>query len=250
MRRPLAHAAAVVNAPARPFLTAEWRQLAMLNYVVAPGLLQPRVPAGTELDLFLGHAFVSLVAFRFLGTKVLGLPIPFHRNFEEVNLRFYVRRDTPAGPRRGVVFIREIVPRRAIAAVARWAYNENYVALPMSSEISSTHGAPQVRYSWRAGNWTHLRLSTAGQSVALAENSAEQFITEHYWGYGTDKKGRTLEYQVTHPPWRTWPVTSATLEGDTEKLYGPTFAASLRRPPDSAFLADGSPVVVYPGQIL
>jgi uncharacterized protein len=241
-----------VNAPAtsRPFLTAQWRHLVMLNYAVDPALLQPRVPAGTELDLFEGQAFISVVGFQFLDTKVLGLPIPFHRNFEEVNLRLYVRRTTPAGPRRGVVFIREIVPRAAIAAIARWVYHENYVALPMASETQTTADTLAVRYSWRADAWTHLRVSARGPLQNLRENSAEQFITEHYWGYGTDNKGRTLEYQVTHPPWRIWPVSAAALEGDTEKLYGPEFAVILRRPPDSAFLAEGSPIVVYSGQTL
>ena len=237
-------------APGRPFLTAQWRYLAMLNYVVAPELLQPRVPAGTELDLFQGHAFISLVAFRFLDTKILGLPIPFHRNFEEINLRFYVSRDTPAGPRRGVVFIREIVPRAAIAALARWVYNEPYVALPTTSTIEPDNDGCRVGYRWRTDSWADLRLSATGPAAHPPENSHEQFITEHYWGYGTDKKGRTLEYQVAHPPWRVWPNTTASIHGDTVKLYGPTFAAILRRPPDSAFLADGSPISVYPGEIL
>ncbi len=238
-------------ASGRPFLTAQWRFLAMLNYAVDPALLLPRVPAGTTLDLFSGQAFVSLVAFRFIDTRLLGLPIPFHRNFEEVNLRFYVRRDTPAGPRRGVVFIREVVPRAAIAAVARWAYHEPYVALPTASDIDTAAPAPRVHYRWRsAGQWTHLRLAAAGESFVPLENSAEQFITEHYWGYGTAKNGRTLEYQVAHPSWRVWSAASVTLAGDTTALYGPAFATILRQPPHSAFLANGSAVTVHAGQLL
>jgi hypothetical protein len=222
----------------------------MLNYAVAPALLLPRVPAGTVLDLFRGQAFISLVAFRFVDTKLLGLPIPFHRNFEEINLRFYVRRETPDSPRRGVVFIREIVPRAAIAAVARWIYNEPYIALPTASTVEPVGDGFRVHYRWRANTWADLRLTTTGSATHPAENSPEQFITEHYWGYGTDKKGRTLEYQVTHPPWRVWPAATATFQGNTEQLYGPAFATILQRPPDSAFLADGSPVSVFPGQIL
>jgi uncharacterized protein YqjF (DUF2071 family) len=222
----------------------------MLNYAVDPALIQPRVPPGTVLDLFHGQAFVSLVAFRFVNTRLLGLPIPFHCNFEEINLRFYVLRDTPSGPRRGVVFIREIVPRAAIAALARLTYNEPYVALPTASEILSASGSPQVHYSWRDGTWAHLRLTTSGPSQALNPGSAEQFITEHYWGYGIDKKGRTLEYQVAHPPWRTWAAATASFEGDPTNLYGPDFAACLRHPPNSAFLAAGSDVIVYPGKII
>ena len=76
----------------RPFLTARWRYLAMLNYEVPPEALAPLVPAGTELDSWQGKTFVSVVGFLFLDTRVLGIAIPGHRDFEEVNLRFYVRR--------------------------------------------------------------------------------------------------------------------------------------------------------------
>src|SRR5438128_566574 len=134
----------------RAFLTAEWRNLVMLNYAVDPRLLEKFVPAGTELDTWQGKTFVSLVGFRFLNTRVRGIAIPFHRNFNEVNLRFYVRRLEGNEVRRGVVFIREIVPRRAIATVARVAYNEPYVALPMSHRIESrTQGGLDVEYAWR-----------------------------------------------------------------------------------------------------
>src|SRR5262245_39598094 len=117
------------QAPA--FLTAHWCDLAMLNYEVSPAVLSDLIPAGTELDSWGGHTFVSMVGFRFLRTRVLGLAVPGHSNFDEVNLRFYVRRNAHDGWRRGVVFVKEIVPHRAIAWLARALYNENYVALPM-----------------------------------------------------------------------------------------------------------------------
>src|SRR4026208_556537 len=96
---------------ASPFLTAEWRRLAMLSFEIDPRVLSPLVPAGTELDEWQGRTFASLVGFLFLDTRVFGLAVPFHRNFEEVNLRFYVRRMASDGLRRGVVFVKEIVPR-------------------------------------------------------------------------------------------------------------------------------------------
>src|ERR1041385_5639833 len=89
------------------FLTAEWTNILMLNYAVDPSLLEPLVPAGSALDMFEGKTYVSLVGFEFNRTRVLGFAVPFHQNFEEVNLRFYVRR----GLKRGVVFVRELVPR-------------------------------------------------------------------------------------------------------------------------------------------
>ena len=231
------------------FLTAEWRHLAMLNYEVDPALLARHVPAGTELDRFDGKTFVSLVGFRFLSTKVLGIPIPFHRNFDEVNLRFYVRRRENGVVKRGVVFIQEIVPRRAIAAVARLVYNENYRSLPMAHQISFEEGALRVEYAWRLGSiWNRLTVHAAGVPRTMTDGSAEQFIAEHYWGYSAQPSGGCVEYHVAHPPWRVWDVTHAEYSGNAASLYGAAFAAVLNKPPDSAFVAEGSPVTVYRGK--
>lgn len=233
---------------ARVFLTAEWRYLALLNYEVDPALLEPRIPPGTELDLFEGTAFVSLVGFRFLDTRLWGIPIPFHRNFDEVNLRFYVRRCDKGVVKRGVVFIQEFVPRPAIAVIARWAYHENYRSLPMSHVIVTENAAPYVEYSCRLGRrWNRLAASATGEPHPVAEGSLEQFIAEHYWGYCAQPDGHTMEYEVTHPSWRVWDVASAEFSGDAAALYGAEFAAILNRRPHSAFLAEGSPVTVYTG---
>jgi len=236
---------------ARVFLTAEWRYLAMLNYQVDPELLKARVPPGTELDLFEGRAFVSLIGFRFLNTRIRGIPIPFHRDFDEVNLRFYVRRSAGEAVKRGVVFIQEIVPRRAIAAVARWAYRENYRALPMAHHIAYAETAPSVCYSWRLGqNAYKLAASARGPVRDFTPGSLEQFITEHYWGYCARPGGRTMEYQVTHVPWRLWDVEKAEFDGDARAIYGREFATVFECPPDSVILAEGSPVEVYAGELL
>ena len=237
----------------RVFLTAEWQHLAMLNYEVDPGLLLPFVPAGTELDRWNGKVFASLVGFRFLKTRLLGLlPIPMHSNFEEVNLRFYVRRQVGSEVRRGVGFIRELVPRRAIAFVARTFYKENYVALRMAHEIRSCGDHRlRVAYRWRNGNgWSEMNLETAGNSELPGEGSMEQFITEHYWGYSAQPGGDSLEYRVTHPSWRVWQVGRSAFEGDAERLYGKEIAAVLHGKPQSAFLAEGSAVAVMWGRRL
>lgn len=236
----------------RPFLTAQWRHLAMLNYRVDPALLEPLVPAGTTLDSWRGAYFVSIVGFRFLDTRVLGIPIPFHRNFEEVNLRFYVRRTVAGDVRRGVVFVRELVPRMAIAVVARLMYNEPYQSLPMKHRIERGRGAPDepslVEYSWRLrSGWSRVRVEPVGPSAPLMRGSEEEFITEHYWGYTRQRDGGTLEYRVVHPPWRVWQVPEgrASVSGSLEELYAAGFAKALAAPPDSAFLADGSAIQVY-----
>ncbi|HZS10160.1 MAG TPA: DUF2071 domain-containing protein [Blastocatellia bacterium] len=238
------------------FLTAEWRWLAMINYEIDPAILRPHVPSGTELDSWQGHTFVSVVGFLFLNTRVLGLPIPFHRNFEEVNLRFYVRRKGPEGWRRGVVFIKEIVPRPAIATVARVVYNENYEAMPMRHrlETESAARAPKlkqngtVEYAWRhKGRWNSLNVRTKGEAQALVPGSEEEFITEHYRGYAAQRDGGCVEYRVEHPPWLVWQVSEAALDCDVTAVYGAQYAGCLRAAPSSTFLAAGSPVSVRRG---
>ena len=225
-----------------PFLTAEWRWLAMINYQIDPELLHPLLPAGVELDRYGGVTYLSMVGFRFLDTRLRGVSVPFHRNFEEVNLRFYVRRQSPEGWRRGVVFVKEIVPRRAVAAVARAAYEEPYVCLPMAHRIAW----PVVRYQWRvAGCWNALQVRAMGQPALPAPGSAEDFIAAHYWGYTARRNGATSEYRVEHAPWRVWQVSDCSLDCDAAALYGPDFAEALARPPRSAFLAEGSPVQVH-----
>jgi uncharacterized protein YqjF (DUF2071 family) len=235
----------------RVFLTAEWQHLAMLNYEVDASLLLPFVPAGTELDLWNGKVFVSLVGFRFLKTRLLGvLPFPGHSNFDEVNLRFYVRRQAGNEVRRGVVFIREMVPRWTIAFVARTFYNENYVALPMTHEIRSVdEGRLSVVYRWRSENrWSGISLETEGTPVVPVEGSVEQFITEHYWGYAAQPDRGCVEYRVIHPSWRVWQVRQSAFEGDADNVYGKEIAAVLQGKPHSTFLAEGSAVTVMRGK--
>jgi uncharacterized protein YqjF (DUF2071 family) len=236
-----------VKTPARPFLSARWRHLALLNYEVDPSIVRPRVPAGTEIDEFGGKTYASLVGFMFLDTRVRGWAIPFHRDFEEVNLRIYVRRKAAEGWRRGVTFVKEIVPRAAIAWVARTLYGENYVALPMSHRWS-VDDPPAVRYAWRAGGREmSIELEPDGPYRPIAEASLEEFIAEHYWGYAAHPKGGAVEYRVEHPRWRIAPARRAAWEGDATPLYGPAFAEVLQGRPASAFLAEGSAVAVHKG---
>jgi uncharacterized protein YqjF (DUF2071 family) len=240
--------------PEPRFLTAEWRNLAMLNYEIAPSILSGRIPAGCELDSRAGRTFVSIVGFQFLQTRVLGIRIPLHTNFEEVNLRIYVRRKVDGAWRRGVVFIKELVPRRAIAFVARRVYGENYVALAMRHAVEASPmeaDATSVAYQWlRHGAWEGLAVTFSGSPALCPDDAEETFITEHYWGYSRQRDGSTIEYQVEHPRWRVWRARTAALECDVASLYGPEFVEALTQPPSTAFIADGSPVTVRWGQRL
>lgn len=227
------------------FLTAEWLNLAMLNYSVAPRLLNRFVPAGTELDSFDGLTYLSLIGFEFNRTRMAGVSIPFHGSFEEVNLRFYVRR----GSRRGVVFIRELVPKRAVVAVARLAFGENYACVPMSHAIRSEAGTGSIaaEYSWGAGaSQCTMRIEADGPAFLPAEGSLSQFITEHYWGYAA-RRGASLEYEVQHPRWRVREAKNVGFTGNAAPYHGRELADILAGEPSSAFLAEGSAVVVFKG---
>ncbi len=221
----------------------------MLNYAVEPDLLRPFVPAGTQLDFWRGVAYVSVVGFLFDDTRVLGVPVPLHRRFEEVNLRFYVRREVGGEVRRGVTFIREIVPRAAIAIVARLAYNEPYRALPMRHRIdvpSESGGPATVAYEWRdSSRWQGVHLTAQGAASAISADSEEEFIAHHSWGYTRQRDGSTVEYEVRHPRWNIWQAQTAWLEGGAATVYPPQLSAVLSKPPRSAFLADGSAVTVH-----
>ncbi|HEY2993910.1 MAG TPA: DUF2071 domain-containing protein [Methylomirabilota bacterium] len=231
----------------RPFLTAAWRDLVMLTYAIDPAALAARVPAGTTLDLANGRALVSVVGFRFAGTRVLGVSVPGHADFDEVNLRFYVRREMPKGDvRHGVVFVRELVPRAAVTWLARLAYGEPYRTLPMRSAVSGGLVSRRFTYEWRRhGVWEGITATALGAARAPLPGTDEAFITQHHWGYGRARNGATLEYEVAHPPWRVWPAEDATLRADVAALYGAEFVPALSAPPVSALVADGSPVTVF-----
>ncbi|MGH9629102.1 MAG: YqjF family protein, partial [Bryobacteraceae bacterium] len=212
------------------FLTADWRSLLMLNYEVAPEILRSYVPCGTELDDWQGRYYVSIVGLMFLKTRVLGWRIPLHENFAEVNLRFYVRRKGPEGWRRGVVFIKEIVPRRMVALAARAIYNEQYVAYRMRHSRRSG----DLEYSWHfRGEWHGIRARTSGEAQEAVEGSREEFITEHYWGYTMQRDLGCLEYRVEHPRWPILRASESALTANVAELYGDWFVDSLSMPPVS-----------------
>lgn len=224
----------------------------MLNYEVEPSLLSRYIPPGTSLDSFQGRTYVSLVGFQFCHTKLAGrFPVPFHTNFEEVNLRFYVRRQEGTDYRRGVAFIAEVVPKRAIAATARLVYGENYTHLRMRHSVELERLNNSLEYQLQVGNqWCRLSAQTVGVATHPQQGSLEQFITEHYWGYSTQQTGGCIEYHVSHPPWQVWAATKAQFEGDASPLYGPELGAVIQRRPECAFVADGSPVIVFKGNRL
>ncbi|GAB5557699.1 MAG: DUF2071 domain-containing protein [Schleiferiaceae bacterium] len=227
------------------FLKAEWRKLALANYAVDPKILKPFLPAGTELDLWRDTCYVSLVGFMFVNTKLLGIKVPGHVNFEEVNLRFYVRRKDGDQWKRGVVFIKEIVPKPALTFVANTVYKENYQTLPMKHQWEESEDQRKVSYQWKTGTqWHSFEVLAQSQPERLVEDSETEFITEHYWGYAHVNSQKSNEYEVTHPRWEIYPVQSFAIDVDFGAVYGPEFAFLNDLQPQSVMLAEGSEITV------
>lgn len=227
------------------FLRAEWRKLAIANYCVDSRLLLPFLPHKTELDLWNDKCYVSLVGFRFINTRLKGISIPFHRHFEEVNLRFYVRYKDTSGWKRGVTFIKEIVPKRALSVIANTIYKEKYITCRMKHAWEIDENFVSISYQWRHdGAWNTFALTAKNSPSPIEPNSEEEFITEHYWGYTQFKKGLASEYGVEHPRWETYPIVTNSIDVDFGKVYGQQFAFLNNQKADSIMLAEGSEIVV------
>lgn len=233
----------------RSFLTAEWRDLVIASYAVDEALLAPRLPPGLELDRFEGRAVCSLVGFRFLSTRVLGVRWPGLVNFPEINLRFYVRE--PETGRRGVVFVRELVRSRRVATVARGLYNEPYFRARIGESISRTPQATRVAYDFAlASGQGRMAVEADPEAATPPESSGEHWFKEHQWGYGRTRSGSTLRYEVRHPVWACHRVRSWAIDVDWERVYAPEWGVLCDAEPLSVVLAVGSPVEVRTAEAL
>ena len=227
------------------FLKAEWRKLLMVNYTIDPKLLEAYVPYGTQLDLYKGQCYVSLIGFMYLNTRLLGIKVPFHTNFEEVNLRFYVKRLDEGTWKRGVVFIKEIVPKPALTWVANTVYNENYQTMPMSHSWDKKDNQLGIEYKWqKSGVWHSISALADATPSMIEPGSKTEFITEHYWGYAKVSESSTNEYEVTHPRWMQYKIQSYDVDVNFSDVYGENFGFLSHQRPDSVLLAEGSEITV------
>ena len=227
------------------FLKAEWRKLAIANYAINPAVLQKYIPHKTELDLWNNTCYVSLIGFMFKNTKMLGLKIPFHIDFEEVNLRFYVKYFENNQWKRGVVFIKELVPKSALTFVANTFYNEHYQTVPMSHKWELVDENINITYAWKYYN-KEQKISVLAENnlQEIPPNSETEFITEHYWGYNKVFENKTFEYEVTHPKWQIYSVKEYEINVDYGLVYGADFAFLNNLKPNSVMLAEGSEITV------
>ncbi|MEZ4930819.1 MAG: DUF2071 domain-containing protein [Saprospiraceae bacterium] len=227
------------------FLKAEWKKLILANYAVDEDILKKYLPAKTEIDKWNGTTYVSLVGFMFKNTKVLGLKIPFHVNFEEVNLRFYVKHKQEGEWKRGVVFIKEIVPRHAITFVANTFYKEHYATLPMRHLWEIKNNNQTIEYAWKLKNkWHSFSVESEINKSIIEPESEAAFITEHYWGYTKINNNTTFEYEVTHPTWDQFKIKNYKIDVDFGSIYGDDFKELNNLNPKSIMLAEGSAITV------
>ena len=225
-------------------LTCEWRKLAFANYTVSPEILEKHLPAYTKLDFFNGLCFLSLVAFQFKNVKIGGVQIPFHRNFEEINLRFYVKRFDGSIWRKGTVFLSEIVDKTALSFLANSLFHENYRTLPTKQKIEEKDDSLEVSYSWEyEKEWQNFRMSSNKLPSPIDGNSEAEFILDRFWAYGKHNDKETNEFKISHPTWQTYQVKDYQIEVDFSKVYGTDLSFLRTSPPHSVFLAEGSPVV-------
>jgi len=235
----------------RKFIQAEWRRLIMANYTVDPALLLPYLPAKTELDYWNNECYVSLVGFMFRNVKVMGMRIPYHTHFPEINLRFYVRYKEQEQWKRGVVFITEIVPRHAVSFVANTLFNERYSTLPMRHAWTDGPALLKTAYHWKKNKrWNKLEVITEAVRESLVTGSMEEFITEHFWGYSSAGKDKTTEYHVEHPRWDLYPVKEYLVDCDFGAQYGSSFESLQSVKPVSVFMAEGSEINVFAKKVL
>ena len=227
------------------FLKAEWRKLAIANYEVSPEILKKYLPAFTELDLWNGKYYVSLIGFMFLNTKILGMKIPYHINFEEVNLRFYVKYKEGDEWKRGVVFIKELVPKSALTIVVNTLYKEHYQTVSMSHKWRIDEASIYTEYNWIMNKQEQsFSIQADNEQIEIPIGSEEEFITEHYWGYTKISNSKTFEYEVRHPRWKTYPIKNHSIKVDFELVYGKDFSFLNQQQPISVMLAEGSEISV------
>ena len=234
----------------KTFLKAEWRKLAMVNYSVDINTLQRYLPYKTEIDIWNNTCYVSLVGFLFKNTKLKGLKIPFHTNFEEVNLRFYVRYNDNGDWKRGVVFIKEIVPKSALTFVANTVYKEKYETMSMGHSWKTSTDTLTAEYKWKKKRWHSLMVNADKNPGPIVTGSEEEFITEHYWGYTKITDLKTSEYRVEHPRWEVYPTKEYLVDVDFGDIYGQDFSFLKDEIPKSVFLAEGSEIEVKHGRII
>lgn len=227
----------------RPFMTARWSNPLLLTYRAPTPLLRRLTHPHLELDEWEGHTHVSLVAFEFQDTRIRGRRVPGFINFSQLNLRTYVRQ----GDRRGVTYIKEYVPSRVIAVIARLRFNEPYHRLDIASQTEGAGEELKIEHHWHHGGTDQYVQATATQASLMPPDDGSVYhFTEHRWGFGSSRGGALIPYRVEHPVWAVRTLRSIDYRVDFESLYGPDWAFLSNQEPVRTTLAVGSAVQMFP----
>lgn len=227
------------------FLKANWENIIMANYIVPQDMLLPFLPKGIELDLYENKAYISLVGFMFKNIKLFSIPIPFFGTFEEINLRFYVKRLEGNTVKRGVVFINETVPYKIVAYIANKLYHESYTTVKTTHKWEQSPYSKKIEYQWPVKkNWNRIYVESETISKPMAKGSLEEFIYEHYYGYTAVNEIETVEYKIQHPSWKINHVLHSDIQCDFKSMYGNAFEILNQIQPDSVFIAEGSAIEI------
>ena len=227
------------------FLKANWENIIMVNYEIDPAILMPFLPAGVELDLFRGKAYISLVGFMFKKTKLFNIPIPKLGTFEEINLRFYVIQKQDGVTKCGVVFINETIPYKIVAWMANKLYKEHYTVVPTKHVISKDSQNQKTQFEWQLDKkWNSIYIESSLSSNKMQPDSLEKFIYEHYYGYTKTSDKRTEQYRIHHPSWEIHDVVNYKIDCDFKAMYGDSFSVLSEAKPDAVFIAKGSSVAI------
>ena len=226
------------------FLRANWENLIMANYEIEPSTLAPYLPKGVELDFHNNKTYVSLVGFMFKNTRLFGLPIPFFGSFEEINLRFYVKKIENRKIKKGVVFINETVPFKIVALLANKLYKEHYISIPTKNSIDITENK-DIKFEWKINDrWNSLAVKSDTNKYKIEQGTIEEFIFERYFGFTKLSDISSQEYKIHHPKWMTHKILNSKIDCDFKSMYGDSFSILNNQTPDSILLAEGSQVSV------
>ncbi|WP_264521053.1 YqjF family protein [Flavobacterium sp. N1994] len=227
------------------FLKANWENIIMVNYEIDPEILFPYLPQGVELDLYEGKAYVSLVGFMFKDTKLFNITIPRLGTFEEINLRFYVKRKEEGVTKRGVVFVNETIPYKIVAWMANTLYKEHYTVVPTKHSISKDDVNQKIQFDWQLNKkWNSIYVENRLPSQPMQQDTLEKFIYEHYYGYTKVSNGKTEEYRLHHPSWEIHEVVDYKVDCDFKAMYGESFSVLNDTKPSAVFIAKGSSVAI------
>ena len=208
--------------------------------------MRAQLAPGVEPDRWNGKTHASLVALEMRDVRVRGWRIPGFTAHPQVNFRVYARhRAHPA-----VVFVRELVPSRIIAAIGRLRYGEPFQTARISTRVMEGTADLTVEYRFGPGAARYRVGVLAARDGAIpAATTFEHYLKERTHGCRTDRQGRVGTFRVEHPRWAVRKVMSVDYAVDFAALYGPQWDVLNHSRPVSTILAVGSNVSVYPPRL-